>query len=37
MLKIPTGGRQSNWLFTKRGLGFQRGNRETNPIDQSKA
>ena len=27
MLKIPTGGRQTSWLFTKRGLGFE--NRTT--------
>ena len=27
MLKIPNGGRQTSWLFTKRGLGF--GNTAT--------
>ena len=25
MLKIPTGGKQTSWLFTKRGLGFENG------------
>ena len=25
MSKIPTGGRQTSWLFTKRGLGFKKG------------
>ena len=25
MLKIPTGGRQTSWLFTERGLGFENG------------
>ena len=25
MLKVPTGGRQTSWLLTKRGLGFENG------------
>ena len=25
MLKIPTGGRQTSWLFTKHALGFENG------------